>query len=172
MPATAVNSTHCDALAASTAVAELQEADRVLVAHSLRPIMLIALHFEEPDHWCGIVVDFQKRMLTKFDPYQCQSRYAQIDRWSKQFLYPVIPGINDHRFKCQKFTSVTQRDSYNCGVLVLLFFEFYLQHAPGVVLTAKDLSTVLRHARYRYLCLTLEDALLVKDGNSRNSNGK
>lgn len=56
----------------------------------------------------------------------------------------------------RRFRGVSQRDNYNCGVLTLLFFECFVTGASAMTLEACLHASLLRHARYWYLALSLE----------------
>ena len=143
-----------DDLSSMTAIQTLSRKES-LPATKSRPLLLVALHFDDPEHWCGVVVDFETYTLTTFDPFQDLDRYSLIDNWVVQHLIPATPRLKTARFHFKRFSQVQQLDNFNCGVLVLLFFECCVHNTSGIELGAGSLQATLKHARYRYLAMNM-----------------
>jgi hypothetical protein len=118
-------------------------------------VLLLALHFVEPEHWCGVFVDFTSFEITFYDPFQDETRYARMEDWASEHLLEHLPRPEPPVYKYKLFRLAKHSDNYNCGVLVLLFFEMCLNGSRDNCANKDDLPNLLNFARLRYLTLGL-----------------
>ncbi|KAG3235214.1 hypothetical protein PI124_g19746 [Phytophthora idaei] len=109
-------------------------------------LVVMALHVAN-NHWYGIVFDFRagSRGITVFDPLQHQNSkyYGMCDTLLKNLF-----GEMCDLMRIKKESKTRQPDVASCGVMVLTFFECFIQ---GMVIPSKPSPTLLRFLRLRYL---------------------
>ncbi|KAG3078838.1 hypothetical protein PI125_g20870 [Phytophthora idaei] len=116
------------------------------ITQFLRDKTVMALHVAN-NHWYGIVFDFRagSRGITVFDPLQHQNSkyYGMCDTLLKNLF-----GEMCDLMRIKKESKTRQPDVASCGVMVLTFFECFIQ---GMVIPSKPSPTLLRFLRLRYL---------------------
>ncbi|KAJ0393147.1 hypothetical protein ATCC90586_010410 [Pythium insidiosum] len=132
-----------------------KEPDWVFSTTQNPPVIIAAIHFDDPEHWCGLVFDIATNTFTSFDPLPSVDRYSTIEWWVGKHLIPCLPRLHQAIPQSKRFTSLQQQDSYNCGVLVLLFLEIVLKGIATAYFAPDKLKHTLQYARYRYLCMGL-----------------
>ncbi|KAJ0391763.1 hypothetical protein P43SY_012097 [Pythium insidiosum] len=152
--ATTIPFLHQDLLRTAPAIESLQYLGS-LAGNASLPVIIAAIHFDDPEHWCGLVFDIATNTFTSFDPLQSVDRYSTIEWWVGKHLNPCIPRFHQAVPQSKRFTSLQQQDTYNCGVLVLLFFEIVLKGIATAYFAPDKLKHTLQYARYRYLCMGL-----------------
>ncbi|KAL4103130.1 hypothetical protein PRIC1_006865 [Phytophthora ramorum] len=108
--------------------------------------VLLALHVDN-NHWCGVVFDFrrQSKSITVFDPLQApKSKYYNMCGVLLQDLFGEMCKL----MIIKKETKLRQPDVASCGVMVLMFFEWYLR---GIEMPLKPSPALLCFMRLRYL---------------------
>ncbi|KAF4133660.1 Ulp1 protease family C-terminal catalytic domain-containing protein [Phytophthora infestans] len=78
-------------------------------------------------HWCAAIVDFRSCSIWIYDPKQKLDYIDEVERIMKSYVVPLIDPAFKFRFKYS--SSWLQKDGYNCGVLIVKWFETYLKVA-------------------------------------------
>ena len=110
------------------------------------------------NHWCGIVADLDKGLVTVFDPQQASDRIARLRYVAVNEIIPLLPprGNDLRAYKTSTFSKMTQVDNYNCGVFVLTFFEAMLTESKTSNLEDNDERVaIMQLFRLKYLCYAL-----------------
>ncbi|XP_077416577.1 uncharacterized protein LOC144048458 isoform X3 [Vanacampus margaritifer] len=109
-------------------------------------------------HWIVVIVQTDEEKLLLIDPAGQEDCYKNMieNNWRK---FIGTPG-----WSCEKIYHAIQKDRCNCGVLVLMFLEKYLQ--TGRILRAKTDKTALLMVRHQMSCdLLLAGVERVEDFN-------
>lgn len=79
------------------------------------------------EHWCGAIVDFRSCIIWIYDPLQRSDYLDEVERIMKDRVIPIIdPAFT---FLIRYSNAWLQKDGYSCGILVVKWFETYLQVA-------------------------------------------
>ncbi|KAG1706344.1 hypothetical protein DVH05_001491 [Phytophthora capsici] len=111
-------------------------------------VVLLLVNFDE-NHWCGVIIDCQERIIILFNPLRCQDRINEVSRLVQSKIEPLLP-VKKYRYKT--YGAFTQSDSYNCGVGILVFFEAFLS---GKNICIDNVRDAMQFFRYRYLSKNL-----------------
>ncbi|EGZ22159.1 hypothetical protein PHYSODRAFT_488787 [Phytophthora sojae] len=126
----------------------MRSAQNILDSAS-RDIVLIPVNCNN-NHWCCIMINRATQHITFYD--LLNSKYALHVRAVAHKLAGILRStMRDSFFNVRSFdTDVEiQRDSYNCGVYVLLSFE----HFTGAPCFGQVDKTTLEYLRYRYMTM-------------------
>ncbi|KAG1704505.1 hypothetical protein DVH05_005435 [Phytophthora capsici] len=130
-----------------------QDVFRVLSREQLS-LLLIPVHVNG-NHWCGVVADIKKGVITVFDPQQDRECIEQLKHVVKMVLYPLLPQ-QERGYTCITFALLDQLDSYNCGVFVIIFYEAKLSgSAISDIGEDTDAMELMQLFWYTYLGYTL-----------------
>jgi hypothetical protein len=87
--------------------------------------------------------------VTIFDPQKTGNRFNALRTYLSAALIPLLPTPpSPKRYRFKQVEWVTQMDTYNCGVFVILFFELLILDVQP---TGLDTTLAMQYFRYRLL---------------------
>ncbi|ETM98405.1 hypothetical protein PPTG_19636 [Phytophthora nicotianae INRA-310] len=91
-------------------------------------VILVAIYINvDIQHWCGAIIDFGSKIIWIYDP---KDRYDFLDKVENIVLRKLVLLIeNIWTLTIRRSSAWHQKDGYNCGVLIVKWFETFLNVA-------------------------------------------
>ncbi|KAF4142281.1 Ulp1 protease family C-terminal catalytic domain-containing protein [Phytophthora infestans] len=120
-----------------------------------KPLWLFAVTLYRNEHWCAVAVNFNDLTITVLDPQRTGDRYEALRKYLYADLVPLLPQPpSPKRYRFKQLEWMTQVDSYNCGVFVIMFFEMLLLDVAVVGSESASESTIaMQYFRYRFIAI-------------------
>ncbi|KAF4036388.1 Ulp1 protease family C-terminal catalytic domain [Phytophthora infestans] len=120
-------------------------------------LVLIPMYLES--HWAGVVLDYEKRKATMFDPAQTMTNYKEISKILDKYFGGYTETLDPIHQRAPR-----QEDINSCGPLTLLFFECAVRGIPA----PKVPSEQVEYLRFRFFLLSSKGVFCRNPGVTMN----
>lgn len=99
-----------------------------------------------------MLLDLVQQTFSIFNLSSSLEDIRATQKFATSCIVPLLPA--DRRYSFMQLTQLTQTDSYNCGVYVLMWFEMHVS-APQSPRVEYDNKRAVQYFKYRYMIYIL-----------------